>query len=65
MGSFWGLYLITGSVSFVAFTILFSMLLCNYMMEPNVKYNNNSEVGDPSTWKSLKREMKSFMVYVD
>eukprot|EP00253_Pinus_taeda_P033447 PITA_33447 len=65
MGSFWGLYLITGSISSVALTIFFSMLLRNYMREPNVKDTNNSEVGDPSTGKSLKSAIKSFMVYVD
>lgn len=64
MDCFWGLYLITGSVSLVAITIFFSLLLWNYMREPNVK-NNNSEVGDPSIGETLKRAMKSFMVYVD
>eukprot|EP00253_Pinus_taeda_P021570 PITA_21570 len=64
MNCFWGLYLITGSVSLVALTIFFSLLLWNYMREPNVK-NNNSKVGDPSTWDTVKRAVKSFMVYVD
>lgn len=64
MGSFWGLYLITGSVSLVAVTIFFFRLLCIYMRDPNVKDDNNNELGDPSTGKSLKRAMKSFMVYV-
>ena len=65
MESFWGLYLITGSVSVLALIIFFSMLLYDYMRDPNVKDNDNSEMGDPSTRKSLKRAVKSFMVYVD
>eukprot|EP00253_Pinus_taeda_P031320 PITA_31320 len=64
MGSFWALYLITGSVSLAAVTISFFRLLCNYMRDPNIKDGNNNELGDPSTGKSLKRAMKSFMVYV-
>jgi hypothetical protein len=49
----------------IALIIFFSTLLYDYMRDPNVKYNDNSEMGDLSTGKSLKRAMKSFMVYVD
>lgn len=65
MDSFWGLYLITGSVSVIALVIFVSMLLYEYMRDPNVMDKDNSEMGDPSTGKSLKRAMKSFMVYID
>jgi hypothetical protein len=68
MGSFWGLYLITGTASLIAVIIFFSLLLCGYMKNPTVEGNDNSELGDPSTRKSLKslyRAMKSFIEYVD
>eukprot|EP00253_Pinus_taeda_P011673 PITA_11673 len=65
MDSFWGLYLITGSVSVIALVIFVSMLLYEYMRDPNVMDKDNSEMGNPSTGKSLKRAMKSFMVYID
>jgi ionotropic glutamate receptor len=68
MHSFWGLYLITGTVSFIALIIFFSLLLYDYMRDPNVTASDNSQMDDPSTGKSLKtwsRAMKSFIVYVD
>eukprot|EP00253_Pinus_taeda_P033031 PITA_33031 len=65
MESFWGLYLITGSASVIALVIFLSMLLYEYMRDPNVMDNDNCKMDDPSTGKSLKRAMKSFMVYID
>ena len=62
MESFWGLYLIIRSMLVIALTISMSMLFYEYMRDPNVM---DSEMGDPSTGKSLKRAMKSFMAYID
>ena len=68
MGSFWGLFLITGTASLIAVIILFSLLLYYYMKDPNVKGNDNNELDDLSTGKCLKSlysAMKSFIEYVD
>jgi hypothetical protein len=54
MENFWGLYLITGTVSLIALIIFFSMLIYDYKRDPNVKGN---DMGDPSTEKSLKKAM--------